>query len=64
MDFSDLTSIRDEHPANDKRLLEVLKLWIIAGNNTTWKAIVDVLKSGNVNRPDIARKIEEKYCKD
>ena len=63
VDANDLSNIRDEWPSNNKkRLLEALKLWQISGNNTTWKAVADVLKSKNVQRPDVAREIEGKYC--
>ena len=62
MDPNELNDISDRWPDNKKRLLEMLKLWKILGNNITWKAIVDVLKSNNVQRPDVAKEIEEKYC--
>ena len=58
----ELDIIREKYSSNEKKLLELLKLWQVAGKNTTWNAIVQVLRKSFVARHDLAYEIEERYC--
>ena len=62
VDEDELESIDETYKKNDKKLLEMLKKWLTADENTTWNALVQVLRSKTVARNDIANEIEKKYC--
>ena len=64
VDHNDLTSINSTYTKNDKKLLETLKLWLEADRNTTWNAIVRVLRTESVGRHDLANEIEKKHLKE
>ena len=57
-----LTSIDSEYTKNDKKLAETVKLWLKADRNTTWNAIVQMLRTEIVGRHDLANEIEKKYA--
>ena len=61
VDQNELTSIDSTYTKNDKKLLESLKLWLTADRNTTWNAIVQVLRTESVGRHDLANEIEKNY---
>ena len=61
VDQDELTSIDRTSWMNDKKLLETLKLWLSADRNTTWNAIVQVLRTKNVGRNDLANDIEKNH---
>ena len=63
VDHNDLTSIDSTFSKNDKKLLETLKLWLNADRNTTWNAIVQVLRTASVGRHDLANDIEKNHLK-
>ena len=62
VDKDELDSIDRTHPRNDKKLLEMLKLWLNAGKDTTWNAIIQVLRKNTVNRDNLADEIKKKHC--
>ena len=62
VDKDELNDIDSTWPKNKKKLLEMLKLWLNAGKDTTWNAIVQVLRKNTVGRNELANKIEKKYC--
>ncbi len=37
--------------------------WLQSSPNPTWSQLVEVLRSPDINRPDIAAEIEDKYIK-
>ena len=61
VDHNDLTSIDRTYTVCDKKLLETLKLWLKANRNTTWNAIVRVLRTESVGRHDLANEIGKNY---
>jgi len=62
VDEAELSSIQDNHAKNDRKLLEMLQLWLRADVNHTWRKIVEVLKLKTVGHPALAKEIEKKYC--
>ena len=44
------------------RLLEVLKTWLTASDNTSWKALTDALRSPSVRANGLAGGLERTYC--
>ena len=62
VDKDELDNIGETYSRNDKKLLEMLKLWLNAGKDATWKAIVQVLRKNTVGRNNLANEIEKKYC--
>ena len=62
VDKDELNDIGETYSRNDKKLLEMLKLWLNAGKDTTWNAIVQVLRKDMVGRDKLANEIEKKYC--
>ena len=62
VDKDDLDNIGETYSRNDKKLLEMLKLWLNAGKDTTWNAIVQVLRKKIVGRSNLANEIEKNYC--
>ena len=62
VDKDELDSIDRTYPRNDKKLLEMLKLWLNAGKDTTWNAIVQVLRKNTVQRDNLADEIKKNHC--
>lgn len=57
-----LDRIRVQFSDSRERLPEMLKTWLATGDNTSWKALTDVLKSQSVGGYQIADYLESKYC--
>ena len=62
VDKDELENIGETYSKNDKKLLEMLRLWLNADKDTTWNAIVQVLRKTSVGRHLLAHEIEERYC--
>ena len=62
VDKDELDSIDRTYSSNAKKLLLMLKSWLNVGKDTTWNAIVQVLRKIFVGRHDLAYEIEERYC--
>ena len=62
VDKNELENIGETYSKNDKKLLEMLKIWLNAGDDTTWNTIVQALKTKAVGRNNLAIEIEKKYC--
>ena len=57
-----LDRIRTRFSDTRDQLLEMLKVWLTATDNTSWKALADALKSRSVNESGTADYLESKYC--
>ena len=62
VDKDKLNDIDSTWSKNKKKLLEMLTLWLNAGKDTTWNAIVQVLRKDMVGRNNLADDIEKRYC--
>ena len=62
VDKDELDNIGKMYSRNDMKLLEMLKFWLDAGKDTTWNAIVQVLRKKSVGRYKLANEIEKNYC--
>ena len=56
-----LDDISTKYSDNGDRLREVLR-WQFQGCATTWKHIVDVLRTPRIGVPHLANNLEAKYC--
>ena len=63
MENDELNNIGETYLGNDKKLLEMLKLWLNAGKNSTWNAIVQVLRKNMEGRNNLANEIEKSAVK-
>ena len=57
-----LDSIRKQFPDPKDQLLEMLKTWLTNNDNTSWKTLVDGLRSRTVEASQLANTLETKYC--
>ena len=57
-----LDRIRTQFPDPEDQLPEMLTTWLTSGDNTSWKALTDALKSRSVGGYQIAVYLESKYC--
>ena len=58
-----LVAIIQQHASDPiNRLLEMLKTWLTTSDNTSWKALTDVLRSRRVRANRLAGGLERKYC--
>ena len=57
-----LDSIRTEFYPHKNRLREVVKAWLAAGDNPSWKTLRDALGSPVVGANYLANVLEAKYC--
>ena len=42
--------------------LEMLKIWLTSSDNTSWKALLDALRSPTMEKNRLAGDLERKYC--
>ena len=56
-----LDRIREQFPHPRDQLLEMLKTWLITSDNTSWKTLIDALRSQSVGASQLARVLETKY---
>ena len=57
-----LKSIRTEFSAPKHQLREMLNAWLATGDNPSWKALIDALRSKMVGASQLASALETKYC--
>ena len=57
-----LDRIRTQFHDPRDQLLEMLKTWLMASDNTSWKTLTDALKSRTVGANQLASVLETKYC--
>jgi len=57
-----LDSIQAQFDGPKRQLLEMLKTWLTTSNNTSWKTLIDGLKSRSVGASQLASVLETKYC--
>ena len=60
--ISTLDSIRIQFQNPRDQLLEMLKTWLITSDNTSWKTLLDALRSQSVGASQLAEDLETKYC--
>ena len=53
---------KDKHTPGG-RFTTMLREWLQSSPNHTWSQLVEALRSSDINRPDIAAEIEDKYIK-
>ena len=56
-----LDSIWSDFTATKDQLQEMLKAWLITGDNPTWKALIDALRSKMVGASQLAAVLEAKF---
>ena len=56
----DTISEQSHDPIN--LLLEMLKAWLTSSDNTSWKTLVDALRSRSVGKSQLAADLQKKYC--
>ena len=59
-----LNSIRTEFNTPEDQLREMLNAWLTAGDNPSWKTLIDALGSKMVGASQLAATLEKKYCPD
>ena len=57
-----LERIREQFPDSKDQLQEMLKTWLATSDNTSWKALIDAVKSRSVYASGMADYLESKYC--
>ena len=57
-----LNCIRTEFNTPEDQLREMLNAWLTTGDNPSWKALVDALRSRMVGATNSAAVLEAKYC--
>ena len=58
-----LDGIRREFHNTRDQLLEMLKTWLTTADNTSWKTLLDALRSRSVGASQLADHLETKYCR-
>ena len=58
-----LDRIRDQFSNHRDWLLEMLKTWLRSADNTSWKTLIDALRSRSVGESQLADHLEAKYCR-
>ena len=56
-----LDRIQTQFPTSRDQLLEMLKTWLITSDNTSWKTLIDALRSRSVGASQLASVLETKY---
>jgi len=62
VDMGTLESIELQYKAPGDQLREVVKAWLKSVENPTWGAMIDALKSPDINETRLASKLQQKYC--
>ena len=57
-----LNCIRAEFNTPENQLREMLNAWLTAGDNPSWKTLIDALRSKMVGASQLAATLETKYC--
>ena len=57
-----LDKIREALLYSRDKLLELLKAWLTDSDNTSWKTLIDALKSRSVGKSQLAADLQKKYC--
>ena len=57
-----LDGIRTQFQNPKDQLLEMLKTWLTTSNSTSWKVLIDALRSRSVGASQLADVLETKYC--
>ena len=57
-----LDSIQAQFPDPKRQLLEMLKTWLTASDNTSWKTLTGALRTKSVGAHHLAGRLETKYC--
>ena len=57
-----LDRIRTQFTDPRDQLLEMLKTWLTASDNASWKTLTDALRSRSVGASQLASVLESKYC--
>ena len=57
-----LNCIRAEFNTPEDQLREMLSAWLTAGDNPSWKTVIDALRSKMVGASQLAATLETKYC--
>ena len=60
--ISTLDGIRVQFQNPRDQLLEMLKVWLTTGDNTSWTTLTDALRSRSVGASQLAGVLETKYC--
>ncbi len=56
--------ITKDHHTSEDCLTAVLRKWLQSSPNPTWSVLVKALRSPDIDSPDIAAEIEDKYKSD
>ena len=62
VETGELDSIKLQFSSPRDQLLEMLKIWLRSGDNTSWKTLTDALRSRSVGYSKLASALETKYC--
>jgi len=57
-----LDRIRTQFQNPRDQLLEMVKTWLTASDNTSWRTLTDALRSRSVAASQLAHVLETKYC--
>ena len=57
-----LDTIRENALYSRDLLLEMLKVWLTSSDNTSWKTLIDALRSRSVGKSQLAADLQKKYC--
>ena len=57
-----LDRIRTQFPDPRDQLLEMLKTWLTTSDSTSWKILIEALRSRSVGASQLAGVLETKYC--
>ena len=64
LERSDLNNFESEYTGNDRRLEEVVSLWLKTRSlQPTWKSLIDALKSNTVKEEGLAHDVEKIFEK-
>ena len=57
-----LDRIQTQFPDPRRQLLEMLKTWLTTGDNTSWRNLIDALRSRSVGESQLASVLERRHC--
>ena len=57
-----LDRIRTQFSDPRDQLLEMVKTWLTTSDNTSWRTLIDALRSQSVGASQLANVLETKYC--
>jgi len=57
-----LKTFEIDYQSSSDRLREVITTWLKNGENPTWRAIVEALRSPVIREANLAKKIHQEYC--